>query len=66
MLKNAYRTVTSLIAHRCLQVEEIKALAGVDYLTISPSLLQNLLESDEPVPQKLEAVTGKSLQSQDM
>jgi len=34
---------------------EIKALAGVDFLTISPSLLEELKKSTEPVPKKLDA-----------
>lgn len=43
----------------CLQqVGEIKALAGVDFLTISPSLLEELKKSTEPVPKKLDAQAG--------
>lgn len=34
---------------------EIKALAGVDFLTIAPTLLQELQQSTEPIPQKLNA-----------
>ncbi|KAF9510821.1 hypothetical protein BS47DRAFT_1319427 [Hydnum rufescens UP504] len=34
---------------------EIKALAGVDFLTISPALLEELKSSTAPVPQKLNA-----------
>lgn len=34
-------------------IGEIKALAGVDYLTISPNLLDELKSSTAPVPQKL-------------
>ena len=37
------------------QVGEIKALAGVDFLTISPALLEELKNSTEPVPKKLDA-----------
>jgi hypothetical protein len=40
------------------QTGEIKALAGVDFLTISPSLLEELKGSPEPVPRKLDAQTG--------
>ncbi|KAF5353750.1 hypothetical protein D9758_008695 [Tetrapyrgos nigripes] len=36
-------------------VGEIKALAGIDFLTISPSLLEELKKSTEPVPKKLDA-----------
>lgn len=41
-----------------LQVGEIKALAGVDFLTISPPLLEELKKSDEPVPRRLEPGAG--------
>jgi transaldolase len=41
------------------QIGEIKALAGVDYLTISPNLLEELRNSNDPVPQVLVAETGK-------
>lgn len=34
-------------------IGEVKALAGCDLLTISPGLLQQLEQSNEPVPQKL-------------
>ena len=44
-----------------LQVGEIKALAGVDFLTISPALLEELKELTEPVPKKLDAVAGPFL-----
>ncbi|CAK7209063.1 Transaldolase [Sporothrix bragantina] len=40
---------------------EITELAGCDYLTISPSLLEELLNSNEPVPQKLNASEAASL-----
>jgi transaldolase len=36
-------------------IGEIKALAGVDFLTISPSLLEELKNSTEPVPKKLDS-----------
>jgi transaldolase len=38
-----------------LQVDEIKELAGIDFLTISPSLLEKLKDSTEQVPKKLNA-----------
>jgi transaldolase len=38
---------------------EIKALAGVDYLTISPKLLEELLTSSDPVPTVLSAESAK-------
>jgi hypothetical protein len=40
------------------QVGEIKALAGVDFLTIAPTLLEELKSSSEPVPKKLNAEAG--------
>ena len=40
------------------QAGEIKALAGVDFLTISPALLEELKKSTDPVPKKLDAYAG--------
>jgi len=40
---------------------EITELAGCDYLTISPNLLEDLLNSQEPVPKKLDADAAKAL-----
>ena len=40
------------------QTGEIKALAGVDFLTISPALLEDLKSSTDPVPKKLDAATA--------
>ncbi|KAK3693969.1 hypothetical protein B0T22DRAFT_451278 [Podospora appendiculata] len=40
---------------------EITELAGCDYLTISPNLLEDLLNSDAPVPKKLDASTASTL-----
>src|ERR1700733_9903943 len=37
------------------QVGEIKALAGVDFLTISPALLEELKNSTDQVPKRLDA-----------
>ncbi|KAF0272867.1 hypothetical protein FOG51_02159 [Hanseniaspora uvarum] len=42
-------------------VDEIKALAGVDYLTISPGLLAQLQDSQDDVPTVLNAEDAKSL-----
>ncbi|KAF9045873.1 hypothetical protein BDP27DRAFT_1386529 [Rhodocollybia butyracea] len=39
-------------------VSEIKALAGVDFLTISPSLLEELKKSNDQVPKKLDAAAA--------
>ena len=38
-----------------LQTGEIKALAGVDFLTISPNLLEELKNDNSPVPKKLDS-----------
>jgi transaldolase len=39
---------------------EIKALAGVDFLTIAPALLEELKNSTEPVPKKLDAASARA------
>jgi transaldolase len=44
-----------------LQVGEIKALAGIDFLTISPKLLEELKNSTDPVPKRLEAESAKKV-----
>lgn len=56
--KFGYKTIVMGASFR--NVGEIKALAGVDYLTISPGLLEQLLSSDEPVPQVLDAESAKA------
>ncbi|KAI0826577.1 transaldolase [Trametes gibbosa] len=43
---------------------EIKALAGVDFLTISPSLLEELKNDSTAVPKKLDASAGKCFNGQ--
>ncbi|KAK0729845.1 hypothetical protein B0H67DRAFT_12442 [Lasiosphaeris hirsuta] len=40
---------------------EITELAGCDYLTISPNLLEDLLNSSEAVPKKLDAAGAQAL-----
>jgi len=40
------------------QTGEIKALAGVDFLTISPALLEDLKSSTDHVPKKLDAAAA--------
>lgn len=40
---------------------EITELAGCDYLTIAPALLEELLNSDASVPKKLDAAAASSL-----
>lgn len=44
-----------------LQVGEIKALAGVDFLTIAPALLEQLKNEKEALPKKLDAKAGMFL-----
>jgi len=48
-----YNTIVMGASFR--NVGEIKALAGVDFLTIAPALLEELKNSTEPVPPKLNA-----------
>ncbi|KKA30966.1 hypothetical protein TD95_001333 [Thielaviopsis punctulata] len=57
--KFGYKTIVMGASFR--NVGEITELAGCDYLTIAPSLLEELLNSTEPVPQKLNAATAASL-----
>ncbi|KAG8893303.1 sedoheptulose-7-phosphate:D-glyceraldehyde-3- phosphate transaldolase [Tulasnella sp. 403] len=49
--QHGYRTIVMGASFR--NTGEIKALSGVDFLTISPSLLEELKNSSEPVPKKL-------------
>jgi transaldolase len=51
--QHGYKTIVMGASFR--NVGEIKALAGVDYLTISPNLLEELQKSSDPVPKKLDA-----------
>ncbi|KAJ7167433.1 hypothetical protein C8R43DRAFT_1232332 [Mycena crocata] len=51
--QHGYKTIVMGASFR--NVGEIKALAGVDFLTISPTLLEELKSSTEPVPKKLNA-----------
>lgn len=55
--KHGYNTIVMGASFR--NVEEIESLAGVDYLTISPGLLENLLNSDKAVPKKLTVEQAK-------
>jgi transaldolase len=56
--QHGYKTIVMGASFR--NVGEIKALAGVDFLTISPNLLEELKKSTEQVPKKLEASSAKS------
>jgi transaldolase len=57
--KFGYNTIVMGASFR--NVGEITELAGVDYLTISPNLLEDLLNSSEAVPKKLDASDAASL-----
>jgi len=51
--QHGYKTIVMGASFR--NVGEIKALAGVDFLTIAPKLLEELKNSSDPVPKKLNA-----------
>jgi len=51
-----YKTIVMGASFR--NIGEIKALAGVDFLTISPNLLEELKNSTDPVPKVLNAETA--------
>ncbi|KZV94814.1 transaldolase [Exidia glandulosa HHB12029] len=51
--QHGYKTIVMGASFR--NSGEIKALAGVDFLTIAPALLDELKNSTEPVPKKLDA-----------
>ncbi|GAB0147179.1 hypothetical protein EsHS_00007558, partial [Epichloe bromicola] len=57
--KFGYKTIVMGASFR--NIGEITELAGCDYLTISPNLLEELLASDAPVPKKLDASGAASL-----
>ncbi|KAI9045361.1 sedoheptulose-7-phosphate:D-glyceraldehyde-3-phosphate transaldolase TAL1 [Aspergillus affinis] len=56
--KHGYNTIVMGASFR--NVGEITELAGCDYLTISPNLLEDLHNSTEAVPKKLDAATAAS------
>lgn len=55
--KHGYNTIVMGASFR--NTDEIKALAGVDYLTISPNLLEQLSNSTDPVPRLLNPADAK-------
>ncbi|EGA85554.1 Tal1p [Saccharomyces cerevisiae VL3] len=55
--KYGYKTIVMGASFR--STDEIKNLAGVDYLTISPALLDKLMNSTEPFPRVLDPVSAK-------
>ncbi|KAL6857898.1 sedoheptulose-7-phosphate:D-glyceraldehyde-3- phosphate transaldolase [Amphichorda felina] len=57
--KFGYKTIVMGASFR--STGEITELAGCDYLTISPNLLEDLLSSTEPVPKKLDGSQAASL-----
>ncbi|ABN68690.1 transaldolase [Scheffersomyces stipitis CBS 6054] len=56
--KYGYKTIVMGASFR--NTGEIKALAGCDYLTVAPKLLEELLNSTEPVPQVLDAASASA------
>ncbi|PSS28058.1 hypothetical protein M430DRAFT_55465 [Amorphotheca resinae ATCC 22711] len=57
--KYDYKTIVMGASFR--NTGEITELAGCDYLTISPNLLEELMTATAPVPKKLDASGAKSL-----
>jgi transaldolase len=57
--KHGYKTIVMGASFR--NIGEITELAGCDYLTISPNLLEELYNSTAAVPQKLDASKAASL-----
>ncbi|KAK6342993.1 sedoheptulose-7-phosphate:D-glyceraldehyde-3- phosphate transaldolase [Orbilia javanica] len=57
--KFGYNTIVMGASFR--NTGEIVELAGCDYLTISPNLLEELYNSTSPVPQKLNAASASTL-----
>jgi len=56
--QHGYKTIVMGASFR--NTGEIKALAGVDFLTISPNLLEELKNDTAPVPKKLDAAAAAS------
>lgn len=57
--KFGYNTIVMGASFR--NVDEIKALAGCDFLTISPGLLEQMLTSEDPVPKVLDPAAASAL-----
>lgn len=57
--KFGYKTIVMGASFR--NIGEITELAGCDYLTIAPNLLEQLLNSNDAVPQKLKSEGASSL-----
>jgi transaldolase len=58
--KHGYMTIVMGASFR--NIGEITELAGCDYLTISPNLLEDLYNTTDKVPQKLKAEDATSLE----
>jgi len=56
--QHGYKTIVMGASFR--NIGEIKALAGVDFLTIAPTLLEELKNSTEKVPKKLDAEAARA------
>ncbi|EPQ54907.1 transaldolase [Gloeophyllum trabeum ATCC 11539] len=54
--QHSYKTIVMGASFR--NVDEIKALAGCDFLTVSPKLLEQLQRSTDEVPKRLDAVVA--------
>jgi len=54
--QHGYKTIVMGASFR--NAGEIKALAGVDFLTIAPALLEELRNSTDPVPRRLDVRTA--------
>jgi transaldolase len=57
--KFGYKTIVMGASFR--NIGEITELAGCDYLTIAPNLLEELMNSEAPVPKKLDAKDATNL-----
>jgi len=57
--KFGYKTIVMGASFR--SIGEITELAGCDYLTIAPNLLEELMNSQEAIPKKLDAAAASSL-----
>ena len=60
--QHGYKTIVMGASFR--NIGEITELAGCDYLTIAPNLLEQLYNSQESVPQKLKSDDAKSMDIQ--
>lgn len=61
--QHGYKTIVMGASFR--NTGEIKALAGCDFLTISPKLLEELKNANDPVPQVLSVDKAKSAKALD-